>query len=221
VAHLGAVEGARRRIIDLVHALLPSEDWAGWERLGWEETAFVTSDGGTRPAHGRSASSGLDRIRAAVEEEEDEEPEYLFPNRTPGSVMALEARRRTIRSRSLGAYEAERWGKLPMLERVRTEPSRAASARGFGLEEDGRAGEELKEGDDDEETLLGEAEGEEAVDILAHPDLADRKLTKLVAPSHLGPSVLEALTRSDDGRRLICFEDLPFHWRNNEHVITG
>jgi adiponectin receptor len=36
-----------------------------------------------------------------------------------------------------------------------------------------------------------------------------------------GPSIAEALQRAEDGNKLITYDDLPFYWRNNEHIITG
>jgi adiponectin receptor len=36
-----------------------------------------------------------------------------------------------------------------------------------------------------------------------------------------GPSIAESLERAQDGNKLITYDDLPFWWRNNEHIITG
>lgn len=39
--------------------------------------------------------------------------------------------------------------------------------------------------------------------------------------NEFGPSVAEALERSEDGQVLVTYDDLPVDWRNNEHVLTG
>ncbi|RSH94877.1 hypothetical protein EHS25_004683 [Saitozyma podzolica] len=235
-ADAGAVDVARMKVIDMVHALLPSEEWAGWERLGWEETP--SHHRGRGRAHRRAASDvargspalgddggeqdGEEEVDEDEDEDEEEEPGYLFPNRTPASAQAIADRRRTIRSKSFShpsrSTHPSNWASAPFparqpLTRVKTEPmtSRFAESREahlLGAEEEAVP-------------YLGELGEEEAKELLEHPSLADTKLTKLVAPSHLGPSVLEALETSDDGKRLLTYEELPIHWRNNEHIFTG
>lgn len=174
-------------MIEMVHTLLPSEEWAGWESLGWEDE------------ESRAKSLTMDG------DEEDEEPEYLFPNRTPASTKALASRRRAVRSKSLSLA----WGSRPVpgkLVRSRTEPPRDSY---FNMSPE--------KGDDDEA-----AEDEpDAAEVIESPELGDTKLTAAIAPSNLGPTPAEALARSEDGKRLIGYEDLPFVWRNNEHVIGG
>jgi len=183
----GQVRAAQRRVIEMVHTLLPSEEWAGWESLGWEDE------------ESRAKSLTMDG------DEEDEEPEYLFPNRTPASTKALASRRRAVRSKSLSLA----WGSRPVpgkLVRSRTEPPRDSY---FNMSPE--------KGDDDEA-----AEDEpDAAEVIESPELGDTKLTAAIAPSNLGPTPAEALARSEDGKRLIGYEDLPFVWRNNEHVIGG
>jgi adiponectin receptor len=233
-ADAGAVEVARMKVIDMVHALLPSEEWAGWERLGWEETP--SHHRGRGKAHRRAASDVARGSPALGDEEgeqdgeeeddededEEEEPGYLFPNRTPASAQAIADRRRTIRSKSFShpsrSTHPSNWTSTSFptrqpLTRVKTEPttSRFAESREahlLGAEEEAVP-------------YLGELGEEEAKELLEHPSLADTKLTMLVAPSHLGPTALEALETSDDGNRLITYEELPIHWRNNEHIFTG
>lgn len=175
------IEAARRRVIEVVHTFLPSEDWAGWESLGWEE-----QDGPPKlsPVYGE-------------DEDEEEEPEYLFPNRTPASTSAL-AKRRQARSKSVSSAWVARH--QPKLVRSRTEPLRDTWQR------------------DGKEVVPHELD---AAQIVNSPELADTKLTAAVAPSNLGPTLGEALARSGDGNRLIGYEDLPYVWRNNEHVLLG
>ena len=181
------VEAARRRVIELVHTLLPSEDWAGWESLGWE-------DEDQRPKSG-----ALD----GENEDEDEEPEYLFPNRTPASASALASRRRAVRSKSVGSAGMIPPG--PILLRSRTEPPRD-SWLPSAIDSGG---------------LVNDEEGLDAADIIENSELGDTKLTTAVALSNRGPTMSEALMRAQDGKRLIVYNDLPFVWRNNEHIITG
>nr|XP_031859596.1 uncharacterized protein CI109_005059 [Kwoniella shandongensis]KAA5526668.1 hypothetical protein CI109_005059 [Kwoniella shandongensis] len=225
----GSIEGARQKVVDLVHAMLPSEEWAGWEKLGWEE-----QEQDVRGRRARSAS--LDRRRARPfndeDEEEEEEPEYLFPNRTPASTKAL-ARRRAVRSKSLGASSFPTTALLgrgasgsvrpAKLERSKTDPfgwkSVSPPDTYQNESEDEEANGEL------ERDGQGDEEDEDDVDeeyILTHPEVTDTKLTKMVAmDSETGPSVQDALKLSEDGRRLLTFDNLPPVWRNNEHIITG
>ena len=182
------VEAARRRVIELVYTLLPSEDWAGWESLGWEDE--------DQPPK----SAALD----GDNEDEDEEPEYLFPNRTAASANALASRRRAVRSKSVGS--AWTIPPEPKLLRSRTEPPRDSW---------------LNKPTFDSGRLVDDEDDLDAAEIIESPELGDTKLTPAVAPSNRGPTMSEALRRAEDGKRLIEYDDLPFVWRNNEHVITG
>ncbi|WVQ81067.1 hypothetical protein IAT38_003174 [Cryptococcus sp. DSM 104549] len=201
----GAIEGARRKVLDMVHAALPSEEWAGWERLGWEEQDETESD----PRKRRARSTSLQR--GAAGEEDDDEPEYLFPNRTPASAKAF-ARRRAVRSKSLGAASFPTTRRPVYSERSFTDSlqRKTPSEPGNG----GRGG-DWEEADDDEEN--------DAAYLPAHLDLSDVKVSLAGANTgvRLEPTVTEALRRSEDGKRLIGVEDLPAIWRNNEHILTG
>ena len=193
----GSVESARRKVIELVHTLLPSEEWAGWERLGWEEQDRL--DYGI-PRRRHTVDLGRPEEGAEI----DEEPEYLFPNRTPASAQAIPSRRRAVRSKSLGtAGFPEKWTSpsLPRLVRVQTEPW----------------GEKT-----DDVMLADDSDDDEAVDeqVYLFPD-SDVKPSPSTAFSEFGPTVAEALSRAEDGKKLITYDDLPFIWRNNEHIITG
>ncbi|KAL7422722.1 inc metabolism membrane protein [Cryptotrichosporon argae] len=165
---------ARKRVLELVHDLLPPDDWAGWERLGWEEQ---------------------DHSEAG-----DDEPEYLFPNRTPASAEAVQQTRRwLVRSKSVGAASAPRaadtdgWAGEP-LQRVRTNPSHA-HARGMSVDS--------ALDYDAADAFLGDAE--HVAEVLALK----------------GPSIEQALERSANGARLVTYDDLPFWWRNNQYIFTG
>lgn len=207
---LGHVQNARRRVIELVHALLPSEEWAGWERLGWEDTDLSSGPAAHRQRLQRRATEGTRHETWDFDEEgEHEEPEYLFPNRTASSVQALANRRRTMRSKSLGM--ANKPGSLawllqdmPPLVRTKTDPTRHMPLP------------------DEEEETAGEERGEMGVEGVLDGAL-DPTSAKLEdkLPSHLGPTVAEALDRADGGKKMIMYEDLPFIWRNNEHILEG
>ncbi|KAK8861737.1 hypothetical protein IAR55_002560 [Kwoniella newhampshirensis] len=227
----GSIEGARQKVVDLVHAMLPSEEWGGWEKLGWEEQEDLALPSG-RGRRARSASLDRRRFnnRGDDDEEEEEEPEYLFPNRTPASTRAL-ARRRAVRSKSLGANSFPTSGilgfKPPKFERSKTDPfgwksvSEPLNISDSENQDDDDDDDQPAQLDTDGEEENGEVEVDEEY-ILTHPDAADTKLTKLAAKdSEIGPSVQEALKMSEDGRRLLTFDDLPPVWRNNEHIITG
>jgi adiponectin receptor len=198
----GSVTHARRKVISLAKALLPSEEWAGWERLGWEEQGQE----GTSRRHSFDLGDG----QAVPEAEEEEEPEYLFPNRTPASAQAFASRRKAVRSKSLGAANFKEWmAEMPKLQRTRTEPYKGQpftsdTALDVGLDDE-----------DDNDEL-------DAAELLAHPDsFAELQLGRVTSGTALGPSLAEALKAADDGKRLIEYEDLPFSWRNNEHILTG
>lgn len=204
----GAVEHARRKVIELAKAYLPSEEWAGWERLGWEEQDSGVDTRGSSRRH--SFDLGLS---VPVEpEEEEEEPEYLFPNRTPASAQAFASRRRAVRSKSLGAanFPVQIVEELkPKLARTQTEPLRRKEEINGSLAV-------LDGGDDEEDSDIDTAE------LVVHPEfITDLKLANVVSATTLGPSVADALEKAEGGSKLITFEDLPFIWRNNEHILTG
>ncbi|WWC66721.1 uncharacterized protein I206_100626 [Kwoniella pini CBS 10737] len=219
--HLGAIESARKRVLEVVHALLPSEEWAGWEKLGWEEQEddlkFHVS------TYKRSRSVSLERISTEVDEEEDEEPEYLFPNRTPASAKALAKRRRAVRSKSLGASNFPTVLAQGLLRpsnhlvRSKTVPYRST------LTDDDDEDDPIRRDLDLQQSMEDVNDGDEDTQyILEHPEITDTKLTAMVAEDDESSiSVLESLERSNDGKRLIRYEDLPATWRNNEHIHTG
>ncbi|RXK38087.1 hypothetical protein M231_04646 [Tremella mesenterica] len=174
----GALDAARGKVLELVQSFLPAEDWAGWHRLGWSEGGYPPP---SSPFHDD-----------AMEDEEDE-PEYLFPNRTPASAQAV-ARRRIVRSKSLGASSVGWRNDLPILTRSKTTPNVLTN--------------------DSDETDLTLSPATEAIGV-------EPEDMKRISDMGMGPTVAEALEKADDGRRLIGYEDLPFVWRNNEHIITG
>lgn len=240
----GAVEGARKKVVDMVHALLPSEDWAGWEKLGWEEQ----EDGdGWRPreyGHRRARSASLGRSGKGKRKQdndgdyiememiEDEEPEYLFPNRTPASTRAL-ARRRAVRSKSVGASS------LPSVKRAKMERSQSyafgslvGSIQGKAVSEpvkmgtavrsDHEDGDEGRDENGDEEYEVTEEEGKDEEEFINTSYLAaDLKSGLIAVGTTTDPSVADALKRSEDGKKLITYDELPAIWRNNEHIHTG
>ncbi|WVR03661.1 hypothetical protein IAU60_000656 [Kwoniella sp. DSM 27419] len=216
----GAIEGARKRVLELVHTVLPSEDWAGWERLGWEEQEEDVAFHHGQMRRVRSASLNRSRAERLDDEEDEEEPEYLFPNRTPASAKAM-ARRRAVRSKSLGASSFPTIGSLRVrpgkLERVKSAPYQATRYNAVS--------DEVSDDDEAEGEEPEQVDKEDDQDYIAtHPEISDTKLTALAARKNdreMGPTVQEALRRSADGTRLITYEDLPAVWRNNEHLHTG
>ncbi|WRT63901.1 uncharacterized protein IL334_000827 [Kwoniella shivajii] len=228
---LGAIQSARKRVLEVVHTLLPSEEWVPWERLGWEEQE-EEQDKDKRSKRARSHS--LEKSILHDEEEEDE-PEYLFPNRTPASAKAM-ARRRAVRSKSLGANSFPTIRKINHDDDIRRPISNLQRSKTA----DPYSKPILFDSDDDdddnhyfgdardvkvhntESPALNDNDEEDEEYILKHPEITDTKLTALVAEdSPMGPTVQESLKRSNDGKRLIRYEDLPAVWRNNEHVHTG
>ncbi|OWZ74740.1 hemolysin [Cryptococcus neoformans Bt85] len=240
----GAVEGARKRVVDMVHAMLPSEDWAGWERLGWEEQEYGD---GWRPGeygHRRTRSVSLGRSGKGkhnqdndsdypdMEMMEDEEPEYLFPNRTPASTRAL-ARRRAVRSKSVGAAP------LPSVKRAKVErsqsyafgslisfsPGKAVSepaemeSGGGSDREDGDEAED-EDGDEVDRVMNGERKDVEEFTSISYLSV-DLKSSLIAVGTTTDPSVADGLRSSEDGRKLITYDELPAIWRNNEHIHTG
>ena len=212
---LGAVDHARKRVLETVRTLLPSEEWAGWERLGWED-----QENGDDMALGvkgrrRTLSASIHRNSNNEDADEEDEPEYLFPNRTPASqqAMAIATRRRQIRSISFSAAhlsratddeeeEADAGGsKRPGFRSV------PLSRRVTGLPDHDNAEESLSDDEVDEVYLKERLEQEELKLLLEHSDI--------------GPTLSEALKRAEDGKKLITYDDLPYWWRNNEHIITG
>lgn len=212
-----AVQGARKRVIDLVHTLLPPDDWAGWETLGWEEGG---EDADVGAAHGNDATPQRPRQqrpqpyplrahaktysldeRALHSDDEDEldEPEYLFPNRTPGPAQAIARRTRAIRARSLGAMD------LPPLPSFIQDWMRPVVDEAAKVVDD--------EGDADAQVVESSLESQDE-------DEKD-ELASVLSFHDEGPTVAEALVRSHDGKKLITFEDLPFWWRNNQYIQTG
>lgn len=297
-----SVELARKKVIDLVHALLPSEDWAGWEKLGWEEQDpeddGAEALGMRRPVPVRSRSHSVSlavhqqrqrqqaRRRASEryvrdpdnndgEDEDDvndndndekddtEEPEYLFPNMTPASAHAKAVVRGGYRSRSksftIGMDQSDSYfqfapqddvhdSKANDRRRLGSSPTRAQmSRRSTGLRKSSLASQAARDDEElvDEDVDIEHAgpsrnvgledadgerygEGDEAEDVglddgevnVATEGLLGGDKGQLDSPD-MGPTLAEALKLSDDGKRLITYDDLPFWWRNNEHIVTG
>jgi adiponectin receptor len=237
----GAIDGARKRVIELVHALLPSEDWLGWERLGWEEQEEQRDAQGLSPrmSDSHTFSNGRYGVIARSYDDAEDEPEYLFPNRTPASAQAMASRRRTVRSKSLGSVQTRSWiGGGPAyalssgLHRVMTGPANMGTRRQsfpfLGFTPSGspavtdEAGSEVGEGVEGDWAERKDAGVEvDAEDIVEDPDVTDTKLTAMAAPLGQGPTISDTLVKSEDGKKLVTYDDLPSWWKNNEHIITG
>ncbi|EJT48473.1 hypothetical protein A1Q1_02494 [Trichosporon asahii var. asahii CBS 2479] len=200
-----AIKGARRRVIDVVHAMLPPDDWEGWERLGWDQGEGEGEDDESTPRQIRHIKScSLDGQYSP----EDDEPEYLFPNRTPAPAQAV-ARHRHRRARSLGAADVA--SLPPFLDQLDqwirpalTDVSAIVDDTGEAapVEEVVESGEETEDADSDD------------------LEPCEKHGAHLASP-YSCPSIEESLVRSDYGAKLITFEDLPFWWRNNQYIHTG
>jgi len=202
-----AMNGARQRVIDIVHSALPPDDWAGWETLGWGNQ---DKDRRARSHHAKSCS--LDEKWARLEDDEDE-PEYLFPNRTPGPASAI-ARRRLKRSKSLGDSDFAFHPPSFLDQWIRPVADVAAVV------------------DDEGEADLGDldARSVEAALAAAEEDLHAHEIDvpcdkhgvhQVLDDTDVVPSVAEAIARSENGKKLITFNDLPVWWRNNQYILTG
>ena len=284
----------RKRIMGVVKSLLPSEDWPGWERLGWEdydededeeefgssrsaaglglglgfrgpgsssrpggimvtrrsqsykqpstladdETEWQSSARRQTNSSGSSPTSIIKRLLIhpsrsephglhpnSPDVEVEEEPEYLFPNKTPAAAMrrqqsyavkreARELRRaRSVSLSALGEKGVEGLGGGMDVRRVKSRDERARSTVDLvfsDTDDEGRAGgsvvDELGKDAEDEDD---EEEDDMDVEIDAVPVL------------DIGPTVHTALAKSGNGTKLILFDDVPWWMRNNEYVISG
>jgi len=283
----------RKRIMGVVKSLLPSEDWPGWERLGWEdydEDEDEEEFGSTRPATGSglglgfrgpasgsrpggmmgtrrsqsykqpstvaddgtewqssarrqtnsSGSSPTSIIKRLLihpsrsephhllsnspDVEVEEEPEYLFPNKTPAAAMrrqqsyavkreARELRRaRSVSLSALGEKGVEGLNGGMDVRRVKSRDERARSTVDLvfsDTDDEGRAGDSVVD------DLGKNAENEEDEDDDMEVEL------DAVPVLDIGPTVHTALAKSENGAKLILFDDVPWWMRNNEYVISG
>lgn len=257
----GAVESARLKVLEMVRSVLPDDEWEGWERLGWEETDLFPPTrqsllSGTARQSARQSGASGNRDEQEEEEEEEEESKFLFPNRTPAAAQAIASRRRTIRSKSLGAagqpgswVTTQREGEMqdldglrlspamPKLQRMRTLPNLSPPgldtlfAHREGVDNDDHRHlfaspvDYITAPTLDEAVALSDVEDETAPFLWTEQEKLgqgrSRPLQRKRMAGTLGPSVIEALQASQDGKQLIEYEDLPVEWRNNEHIITG
>ena len=278
----------RRRVIGLVKNLLPSEDWSGWEKLGWEdydddedEEDYPTW---TAPSSSTKSRSGLGMIRRSQsykstssssssyanktrsegeqasaksnlspknmikrlynpshfppskpdrESEIEEEPEYLFPNKTPAAAMRRqqsyavkrEVRElRRARSVSLSALGERKgmttgpgMGSGAEMRRTKSRDDgtfwKVVLTDSEGEDEVGRAGRKAGKGVEKALNLEVGEEEEEGEEL----EVEIEEVTTL----DVGPTVHEALQKSENGTKLIVFDDLPWWMRNNEYVTGG
>lgn len=230
----GAVGSAREKVLEMVKGVLPTDEWEGWERLGWEDTV---STGSARPPLSRLGATSPSG-EEGEEEEEIGESNLLFPNRTPAAKQAIASRRRTIRSKSLGAMgmaggRLGSWAELqgterpiggweevvmPKLQRMRTMPTLHQTST-VSDDDDNDEDIGLKGRKKFVEEVLSDNPIEMEEVLSGSPISKKGKLGR--TDQTLGPSIAEALVASDDGRRLMKYENLPIDWRNNEHIVTG
>jgi adiponectin receptor len=242
---LGLTEEHKRRIMQAVHGMLPSEDWAGWERLGWEdedEYQARMSRGGTKKAHRKSWSNGspegksflreLDsdamglhhtyvrkrpsRRRTVsegvvavgdgegmdeddLEEEVQEEPEYLFPNKTPRAALSRHQSYMVTQE----AFEREKKAR----RRSGSFSSNKSRKSTFS-----QPGSDMEDSDGE-----GVTPGRAAIPTVGPAEAA----TSMPPASAVPTVVMEGLRKSQNGKKLITYEDLPPWMQNNEYIVTG
>jgi adiponectin receptor len=253
---LAFTEEHKRRIMQIVHGMLPSEDWAGWEKLGWEDedeyqARMATSRSNRahrkswsngspegksflreldhdalglhhyfvrkRPPRRRTVSEGVvDGIDFAdeegeedddLEEEVQEEPEYLFPNKTPRAALS----RHQSYVVTQEAFERERQA------RRRSASATSSTSRQTNLSED----EEIKA---EEEAEPGHAEKPFIRTRRGRPiqPVGPAQAAQTMPPVKAIPNVvLEGLRKSKNGKVLIRYDDLPPWMQNNEYIHTG
>ncbi|KAJ9122607.1 hypothetical protein QFC22_002036 [Naganishia vaughanmartiniae] len=254
---LAFTEEHKRRIMQIVHGLLPSEDWAGWERLGWEDedeyqARIATSH--SKRAHRTSWSNGIPEGKSFLreldhdalglhhylvkkrpsrrrtvsegvvggldfggfdgeddddlEEEVQEEPEYLFPNKTPRAALS----RHQSYVVTQEAFEREKQA------RRRSASVTSSKSRQTELSEDD---EEIEGGQD--------AESGHAEKLLVRPGrgrpiqpVGPAQAAHTMPPARVTPQVVvEGLRKSQNGKVLIRYDDLPPWMQNNEYIHTG
>ena len=255
----------RKRVMGLVKNLLPSEDWSGWEKLGWEDydddedeedyptwsapkakvrlgtmrrsqsykspsshqTPRDNAEDSSSIAMKLSPKSMIKRLYnpSKTEIEVEEEPEYMFPNKTPAAAM-----------RRQQSYAVKR--EVRELRRAR---SVSLSALGEGQNGLGTEMRRTKSRDDGSvwKVVLTDSEDEDEDGWLVRTENkvdgvpVDGKEIELeegeeleveieeVATLDVGPTVHEALGKSENGTKLIVFDDLPWWMRNNEYVTGG
>lgn len=204
-----AVRSARRRVINLVHALLPPDDWQGWESLGWEDEVDSGENTPRRATHAKSCSLDEKWEREGVEDDDEDEPEYLFPNRTPAPAHAIARHKRhQQRSKSLSMADAER-PTFSLDDWIH--PLKAAAV----VDDEGEA--------DDlaiEEVLRSQAEEEAKAEAKVDEERPCDKHGLHTIPADV-PTIAESLRRSEDGKKLLRYTDMPFWWRNNQYIHTG
>lgn len=84
--------GARKRLLEMVRSVLPSDEWEGWERLGWEETdlhpderrsgksranPWASGRGGTRLTRSLSHPARMQYPATSTYDDEDYDDEGL------------------------------------------------------------------------------------------------------------------------------------------------
>lgn len=156
--------------------------------------------------------------------EVEEEPEYLFPNKTPAAAMrrqqsyavkreARELRRaRSVSLSALGEKDVEGLNGGMDVRRVKSRDERARSTVDLvfsDTDDEGRAGDSVVD------DLGKNAENEEDEDDDMEVEL------DAVPVLDIGPTVHTALAKSENGAKLILFDDVPWWMRNNEYVISG
>lgn len=270
----------RKRVMGLVKNMLPSEDWTGWEKLGWEDydddedeedypvwaAPRWTSKSASRSKQGlrrsqsyksasttkkedvQTSSQSLGSITTRLspksmikrlydpsfsrtDPEAEEEPEYLFPNKTPAAAMRRQqsyAVKREVRE-----LRRARSVSLSALGECKTGQGEGAEMRRTKSRDDGSVWKvvltdsEDEEDEDEERMSRGETKPDVGLGLDKGVEAEDEEEEEMeveieqVSTLDVGPTVHEALGKSENGTKLIVFDDLPWWMRNNEYVAGG
>lgn len=99
-----------------------------------------------------------------------------------------------------------------------SEPVEMGSAGGSDRED----GDEARDEDGDEVDEVMNEEGKDEGEFISISYLTvDLKSSLIAVETTTDPSVADGLRSSEDGGKLITYNELPAIWRNNEHIRTG
>lgn len=201
----------QERAIQLIRSLLPSDQWAGWEQLGWDDRSAAwrgagDDDDDDQDDEDDDQENGGDRdAQGLFRKGAEEEPEYFFPFKTPRAAMSRQAswvaaKNKRERSRSLSMSATG----VAAAASPEKRPRSKSSVGVMGDEE--LVGDRL-----DGDERLGDTDGKtetSKIEIDAHETEVD-ETTLLLPIKKAGLTFQEALEKSRNGRVLIGYDDIP------------
>ena len=218
---------ARSKVISLAKIVLPLDYWPSWENLGWEEQqddGQIDSNWDNGDDDGLAGDETVGAVARKEIKDEEEEPEYIFPNRTP-AAQRDSTRTRSARSRSFHIPASihspvKRPAKLrsfssptPFDKDLLDSPESLnglSDSVGHLVRKATNGAADLNDGSDDDD--------DELQVLLPEPA---KRMSSYGAAATAGPTIREALEKAKDGKELMEYDDLPILFRNNEHIITG